>query len=95
MPESSEDPVAECVRQLQNNDQSLKNLALGDIIPEIYADGELDEDGDEVEYDGRFVDDDIVRIANALKTNTTVEDSTWKECATKSDKGAPLLSARQ
>ena len=73
MPESSEDPVAECVRQLQNNDQSLKNLALGDIIPEIYADGELDEDGDEVEYDGRFVDDDIVRIANALKTNTTVE----------------------
>ena len=25
------------------------------------------------EYDGRFVDDDIVRIANALKTNTTVE----------------------
>ena len=41
MPESSEDdPVAECVRQLQNNDQSLKYLALGDIIPEIYEDDE-------------------------------------------------------
>lgn len=26
-----------------------------------------------LEYDGRFVDDEIVRIANALKANTTVE----------------------
>ena len=74
MPESSEDdPVAECVRQLQNNDQSLKYLALGDIIPEIYADGELDEDGDEVDYEAKNVDDEVIRIASALSNNTVVQ----------------------
>lgn len=61
MAESS-DPVEECVcQQLQNNDESLVNLCF-DIIPEIYADGELDEDGDEVEYEAKNVDDEVIRI---------------------------------
>ena len=75
MAESSEDdPVAECVRRLQTNDESLKYLQLGCIIPEIYEDDEsVNSDGWAFDYGGRFVDNDIVRIARALGENTVVE----------------------
>ena len=74
MPESSEDdPVAECVRQLQNNDESLIHLCLARIIPEVYEDGELDEHGEEVDYEGKDVNDKAIRIADALANNTVVQ----------------------
>ena len=76
MPESSEedDPVEECVRRLQNNDQSLNYLQLECIIPELYEDDEsVNSSGWAFDYNGRFVDGDIVRIANALEENTVVE----------------------
>ena len=71
---AKDDPVAECVRRLQTNDESLKYLQLGCIIPEIYEDDEsVNSHGWAFEYEGRFVDKDIVRIANALGKNTVVE----------------------
>lgn len=75
MSESSEedDPVEECVRRLQNNDEYLVHVCLARIIPEVYEDGELDEDGDEIDYEAKNVDDEVVRIASALANNTVVQ----------------------